>query len=343
MDLTPELQERGVYQSIGAWYSGNYAMLTPPISPKENMLRYFAKKDYCWIPDGAYDQVDVAPDINPDLAASGYSGGIDSFGVKWVALENGLPAMVEPGHPLLEDITDWRSLKLPDVSSWDWEGYAKRFPNALTDERYVRGKIPCGFFERLISLMDVEEAAVALVTEPEEVYEFFGKLADMNVSLVEHYKKYLNADGVMLHDDWGSQRAPFFSLNTVRELIMPHLKRVVDRAHELGMHFTFHSCGNGLDLAPAMIEAGIDAWQFQENAVDLKKAKELYGDKIVFETFWDVPAEMDDEAAQQHITAAIRRVAGDHRGIPAFYDFSDSHSFDLRKFMYCEERRMIAQ
>ena len=43
--------------------------------------------------------------------------------------------------------------------------------------------------------------------------------------MISHYMEGLTIDGVMFHDDWGSQRAPSFSPATCREMIVPYLKR----------------------------------------------------------------------------------------------------------------------
>lgn len=81
--------------------------------------------------------------------------------------------------------------------------------------------------------------------------------------MLERMKKYLHIDMVTFHDDWGTQRAPFFSLNTCMEMIVLYLKRICARAHELGMIFELHSCGMDEPLVPAMLESGVDMWAGQ--------------------------------------------------------------------------------
>jgi len=65
--------------------------------------------------------------------------------------------------------------------------------------------------------MDFQYAAMALIEDPDSVKDFFDKVADCNISLMEHYVKYHNVGMVLLHDDWGAQRAPFFSIETLLE------------------------------------------------------------------------------------------------------------------------------
>ncbi|MBQ3165842.1 MAG: hypothetical protein IJC01_00740, partial [Clostridia bacterium] len=83
------------------------------------------------------------------------------------------------------------------------------------------------------------------------------------------------------HDDWGSQRAPFFSLDTCMEMIVPHIKKIVDFCHSKGLWFQQHSCGKNEMLVPAYIAAGVDLWCPQPMNDIVKLVKE-YGDKLLF-------------------------------------------------------------
>ncbi|OFV68944.1 uroporphyrinogen decarboxylase family protein [Acetobacterium wieringae] len=335
-----ELQGQGMYEYEGTWYGLPYApveRLMPPISPAENFKRCLDGKAFEWIPDGTCDMVDITPHCIPDVDASDYEGGIDTFGVKWVALENGLPAMVEPGKPALKDISEWKNLAWPDVSSWDWENFGKRYQEKIGTERIKRGVMLSSYFERLISLMDFEGAAMALVEDPEEVEEFFNKLTDYHIEVVNHYKKYFDVDVIMAHDDWAAQRSPFFSINTVRALLVPQYKRFVQHCHNLGIYFTLHSCGNGKILAPAMIEAGIDSWQLQQNAMDLEEVVDLYGDALGLEAYFEIT--QDDEAAKQFIIEQMRLFSKVKKPTISFYDMKEERSFDVRRFIYEEARK----
>ena len=191
-DPEKEMQVRGIYPQTGTWYGNPYMpveMLTQPITPAENLLRYYRGEDYEWIPDLSSDSLDLTPDCNPDASASDYTGGLDAFGVKWIPVGDGsmLPAFVEPGFFLIDDIADWRTMKWPDVDSWGWEEYGKMFRERhKDDDRLRRGTLLSGYFERLISIMTFEGAAMALITDPDSVKEFFDKLTDLNMQIMDH-------------------------------------------------------------------------------------------------------------------------------------------------------------
>ena len=337
-----ELQDTGkTYSYYGTYYGYPYSdipILNSPITPRENWFRAVRGEDYEWVPDCVGDIYDITPDIIPDVVACGFNGGLDNFGVEWVPLENGLPAMVPPGKPMLEDISEWREkLVWPDVDSWDWEGASKNYEKSVNEGRFNRGILLSGFFERLISLMDFDGAAIAMITEPEEVRAFFEKLADHNIAIIEHYRKYLKTDGIMLHDDWGSQRSAFFSTDTFRETIMEPYKRVVQRTHELGMLFIAHCCGNALDFVPYMVECGVDSWQMQPDASDPMIAKDLAQGKLKLECPPPMPEDLAEEDTEQYIYDYIKRHDNE-----LFYSTMDPVTYmltpELRKLIYKVDR-----
>lgn len=286
-----ELKVKGIYPYVGTNYGYPFSdieILSTPITPKENFKLFMERKEFYWVPNLSTDFNAIFPEIVPDCKAVGFEGGIDSFGVEWIPVEDNtnLPAFVKPGNPKLKKITEWTSLDFPNVDSWDWEGSKKLYEKAMLPDRVNYSFIPNSHFERLVALMDFANAAMALIEDPAAVQAFFEKLTDYNISLLEHYKKYFDIDLVWVSDDWGSQRAPLFSRKTVRELIVPHYKRLVDRAHELGIYVMTHCCGNAEGFLPEMIEIGTDIWQPQiECNPDLFKNIEKYGDKIFFNSY----------------------------------------------------------
>ena len=284
-----EIPAVGMYKSYGTYYGGPHfdaAKYNTPVSARENFRLFLEHKPFYWVMDSIRDTNCIYPEIIPDCVACGYEGGIDSFGVEWIPVENNpeLPAFVKPGKPMLEDVCEWRTLKFPDVDSWDWEASGRAYGENVDPDRPNVGILLSGFFERLISLMTFEGAAMALIEEPEETASFMEALCDYNISVIEHYKKYHHVDAVLVHDDWGSQRAPFFSRKTLQEIILPAYTRMVTRAHELGVFVISHSCGNCTPLVEDMISTGTDVWQAQPSAnPDLPEAIKACEGRLCFD------------------------------------------------------------
>ena len=335
-----ELTVQGMYPEEGTWYGGPYMpvqQLSPPASPAENLINYYQKKPVQWIPDILGDCFDITPDCIPDVVACGFAGGYDTFGVKWIPDTScpDLPSFVEPGFTVLEEIENWKDLPWPDADSWDWKGCAAKYNETLKgDNRLRRGILLSGYFERLISIMGFEGAAMAMIEDPDSVGEFFDALTDLNIKITDHYIDDFGCKAIMIHDDWSAQRSPFFSPDCCMEVIVPCLKRLADHCHERGIFITLHSCGNGLSLIPCMKAAGVDAWQAQDTALDLDAAYAAIDDAFVFETYPSVPEGIRGAELEAYVRGMLERCNKCGRSILEFYDFEPDRGFETRKLAY---------
>ena len=274
-----------------------------PITPRENYRLLYDRKVPLWLP-GMGDSSWFTPRVDPDnvarcfcfeanptteeeraeIAANGYK---DKFGVTWVYVPQAGGSMVRPGAPTLEDANDWKSvIPFPDVDSWDWEGSKASNADHINKNRLINATILTGFYERLISWMDFEGAAMALVDEDQQdaVHAAFDALADVYIKMIDKFIWAYEIDQLSFHDDWGSQRAPFFGLGTVREMLVPYIKKVADYCRSRGVIFELHSCGKNEILVPAMIEAGVDVWSPQPMN-DFNLLYDKYSDKIIIGGF----------------------------------------------------------
>ena len=267
-----------------------------PISAKENFEAMFRRDgSVMWIPRGR-DILNLESRTNIDHIARGEvidmgtpytddeKGGPDLFGIIWDYIPIAHGSMVRPGKPALLDANDWPEvIKFPDIDALNWDE-CKKLNSCLNEtERVFKVTFQNGMFERLISFMDFEGAAMALIDDDQKdaVHALFSKLCDMYEAMITRYLECVNINGIMFHDDWGSQRAPFFSPAVVREMLVPYMSRLTKFCHDRGLWFEQHSCGKNEQLVPCMIEAGVDMWMPQVmNDVDM--LREQYGDKIVF-------------------------------------------------------------
>lgn len=276
---TEELQSRGVYQTYGTSFGYPFTQverLNTPISPKENFQRFISGGEYYWVPNLSTDFNLLFSDTTPDCMAQEFAGGYDAFGCHWIPVENAaLPAFVKPGNPVLKDIAQWESFPWPDPDKWDWKAMREKHQPCMYPERANYGYL-CGvFFERLIHLLDSEEALCALVTEEEAVWNVFDRLAAYHCRTLEHWKQDMDVDAVWIGDDWGTQIGPFFSRDVLNRLIAPHYRRILDKCQELEVFPITHSCGKTAAYMPDYIRMGIRAWQPQlscnEDVFDLQK------------------------------------------------------------------------
>ncbi|MFC1494866.1 uroporphyrinogen decarboxylase family protein [Thermodesulfobacteriota bacterium] len=263
-----------------------------PVPPREAFIGSINKEPIWQVTH--IESTMFCPNMYPDNVARGFMieasplpreefGGKDMFGIEWQYVDTAQGSMVKPGKPFLKDANEWEEkLVWPDINSWDWEGSAKSNREYLSSGKAIMPWIMNGYYERLISFMDFDNAVMALIDEDQQdaVKALFNKLTDLYIQIVDKFIEYFNADGITVHDDWGSQRAPFFSPGTSREMIVPAMGRLTDHIHERGKIADFHSCGHLEMQVPAIIEAGWDIWTPQAMN-DTHMLYEKYGDQIV--------------------------------------------------------------
>ena len=294
-------EELKVVGSYPATRGPDTPKLNTPVTPMENLNRLRRGEKPLWIPT-QNDFTSFTPRVVPDNVARGFafdaeppltpeqSGGPDMFGTEWVYITQAGGSMVRPGSPRFTNANDWRDvITFPDLDTYDWETSGKINARFRDSGRAFQATIMTGLFERLISFMDFENAAIALVDDEQQdaVHDLFDALADFNIRLIDKHIEYYGVNAICFHDDWGSQRDPFFSLDTAREMLVPYLRRIVDHCHEKGLFFNLHSCGKNEKVVPAYIDAHVDMWAGQ-TMNDKEKLYEMYGDQIIIG--FDMPA-----------------------------------------------------
>ena len=314
----------------------DFEFFDAPISSRENIQRLYEGKTPLWIPF-TNEMVNLKPDCDPENIARSPAtrGGIDGWGVEWVW--EGMGAMVRPGKPKVPDIEEWEKyVTPPDPDSWDWAGCRERQAKELDPDRALWVTMGSCLFERLIAVMDFENAAMALIDddEKEATHRFFRAVTDSRRKYYTQVKRWFDPYVVNFNDDWGSQRAEFFSVETAKEMLVPYVKEVGDLVHALGMRFDLHCCGFVEHFVPLFIEEGFDSWGGQK-LNDKAKLKRMYGDKMVFThgMFLDEP--FTDAELDEAVAAFMADIGEDNR---LFYS-DQSADPRLRRAMYIASRK----
>lgn len=289
-----------------------------PITPLENLLLSL-KGEPVWLPS-TFDIGYLYPLCVPDNPAKGnvsdaklppeQLGGKDMFGVEWEYVPEVGGSTTRPGHALFSDANDWYDkVVFPTkevIDSWDWESAKENAKVVMREKDFWEVVICTGFFERLISFMDFEDASVAMIDEDQQdaVKDLFDKLADLYIMLIEKYLDVFGdkIDGVCLHDDWGHQQGILLSIDTIREMVVPYMQKVTDFIHSKGLVTECHSCGRVDLLVPLYIEAGFQMLECQY-ILDFDTLVPKYGDRLMMHVTPDnVPA--PDAPEEEHIQSA---------------------------------------
>lgn len=201
-------------------------------------------------------------------------------------------------------IEDWSALDsiLEDFPDPNYKGMYPE--NPTPDGRYRLAVWFFCLFERHWELRGMTNALMDFYTDPDKVHKLYSALTDFYMGLMERAKNEMQVDGILTSDDIGTQTGPFFSPEIFNEFFKPYYKKLIDKAHSLGMHFWLHSCGNIEKFIPEFIEIGLDVIHpIQKYAMNEKDIAKRYSKDICVWAGFDVqriiPWGTPDEVRQE--------------------------------------------
>ena len=276
-----------------------------PCSPRENMKLLLEHKIPKYLPMSG-DTYPIAPDIVCERSYDNKTGP-DWFGCKW-SYEPGIGAtIVKPGDEMLDSIEDWQNkITFPDIDALDWEECAQGIAKYYDDNRMSDWWFQVGLFERLHSLLGMQNALESLIIDEDEVAEFFDALTEHKIRVIRKLTSHFRVEMICYHDDWGYNKDGFIPPELFKRLIAPNLKKIVRAAHEGGAYFNMHSDGRIERYIPYMIEAGVDMWNPAQTVNDLAAIKREYGDRLVLNGAMDEGWTNDPAADEDKLRAYVR-------------------------------------
>ncbi|MBS5522624.1 MAG: hypothetical protein KHX56_10170 [Clostridiales bacterium] len=316
------------------------------LTERENFFIAYNHKKPAWVPN-FYEA--YAPMGASVLNNQGdyMKGGKDMFGAKWICTEDtGWQAIPDPYEHVLEDITEWKKyIEFPDLDAMDWEGAAARdLARVDRNEKVVACFGMEGNFNRLQSLMGTCEALIAMLEEPEAVYEFFEAHTKFKMKTIEKIAYYYKPDIYVNGDDVCSGDGLFFSKAMYDDLIKPFEMMLGKTAVNCGLILEHHVCGNAEAIIPDIVETGATVWQTAQIMNDLNKIKADYGDRLLIHGGWDSTGPHNFEgASEESVRQATRKAIDDYGKDGNFALFpivmGDPAKPDIarRRFWVCDE------
>jgi hypothetical protein len=175
------------------------------------------------------------------------------------------------------------------------------------DGRYRVGHWWYNYFERHWQLRGMSNALMDYYTNPEEVHRLFSALTDFYIGMMRRMKE-AGADAIYTTDDIGTQTGPFFSPEIFDEFYAPYYRREIEAAHEMGMHFWLHSCGDISLHLPKLIDMGLDVIHpIQKYAMNAEDAAAKYGGRVCFWAGFDVQQTIP-YGSPSEVRAEVRRI-----------------------------------
>ena len=252
------------------------------MTSRENALRIMRHEKGEWLPDG----LDVVEHLKAPVCERPMTRTTkDAFGVNW--LYSGLTGFgchYDPKQkPIITDPECWNEqLILPNLDVINWERIELIYACGPGSDSVWDVSLMMGPFERISVLMPFEEALMSLAAEPDNMVAILERITDYKIDLINRIAYYMRPDSITLHDDWGTEAAPFISLDMWRKLIKPCTKRMYDAVKRHDICLVQHSCGNVQPFLEDIVEMGVDGWESYQNCNDLMAIKRAFGRRLVF-------------------------------------------------------------
>jgi len=177
-------------------------------------------------------------------------------------------------NPVDVDKFNW-----PDPSKYLDREESKRRAKSIDDEYIRMGILWSAHFQDACSAFGMEHALVEMLMNPEMFVAVIDKITDFylkaNEIFYESTKGYL--DAILIGNDFGSQTGLMVPPETLKEMVFPGTKKLIDQAKSYNLKIMHHSCGSVFPIIDDLIELGADiihpiqALAENMNAPNLKK------------------------------------------------------------------------
>jgi uroporphyrinogen-III decarboxylase len=135
----------------------------------------------------------------------------------------------------------------------------------------------------------MENTLVDFYENPSSVHRLLDAITEFHCAVIRRGARELGVKAVWTTDDIGMQTGPMFGYPIFNEFFKPRYARLIKTAHECGMHFWLHSCGNIELFLDDFVAMGLDVLHpVQKYAMDMGKIAARYGGRLSFWAGMDV-------------------------------------------------------
>ena len=177
---------------------------------------------------------------------------------------------------------DFEAYPWPDPAKadlWPYEYAAKNLPEGM-------GLFVCptsGFLEiPLDTLLGYQNLCYLIFEQPDLVQAVFQRVGEIICGMYERLLGLPNLYGFFQGDDMGFKTGTLLAPDQLRSLVLPWHKKLADLAHQHGLVYLLHSCGNLEAITEDLIsEVGIDArHSYEDEGNSVFDFKQRYGDRV---------------------------------------------------------------
>lgn len=189
---------------------------------------------------------------------------------------------------------NWVDEKSGIIANWeDFERYpwpepanVDYFPLEYTANHMPEGMgiiaASSGVLEPVMWLMGYETFAMAIYDEPELIRAMFDKVAETFIPIARNMVQMDRVVALWMGDDMGFKTGTMVAPEHLRKFVFPIQKQIARVAHDQGLPFLLHSCGNLEAVMDDLIDdVGIDAKHSYEDAImPIESVSAKYSERI---------------------------------------------------------------
>lgn len=249
---------------------------------------------------------------------------IDAWGTQILFPEDAPAAVphVTEENQVIKDITKWKDyVKVPDLRGKCSAGWEKAIAakNEIDQDKYLTMTVMgTGIFEQMHMLMTFEDTLMNLLLEEEAVHELIDAICEYRLTYMQLVVENLHPDLIISHDDWGSKKSMFFSVDTWREFFKEPYRKLYDYLHSQGVIVMHHSDSYCEPIVEDMAEIGVDIWQGVLPSNNIEAISEKVGDRMLLMGGIDSVIDRVD-ASEEEIRKETRRACEEYGHLKGFW------------------------
>ena len=185
---------------------------------------------------------------------------IDEWGNLWRRIDPTSKGEVVGG--VLDDLSRLNAHEFPDFSKpADYETVKK--VRSDNPDIWLIGWVPGFAFNVARKLRKLDQYLMDLVLEPDRIAHLHDRIDEAVEQMIRNYAQ-AGVDSIMFPEDWGTQQQLLINPKLWYSEFMPRFEKLCGIAHQCGIRVFMHSCGQNESIVPGLVEAGIDALQFDQ-------------------------------------------------------------------------------
>ncbi len=183
----------------------------------------------------------------------------------------------------LTNYSDFGELRIPDLSSYpysaNWLEAVRLIKDHFGNEIYVRGNCDQAPFSLASMIRGTENWMLDFyMTEENLVRELLDYCTEVSIQFIN----LMAQTGCDMVSNGDSPAGPdMISPDLYERFALPYEKKVIESAHDKGLPYVLHICGNTDTILSQMIESGADGLEL-DYKTDVKRAFELMNDNCTF-------------------------------------------------------------